>query len=188
MKLLTFKTSQGEAYRKRNAFATQNHPKLIWVIYRKQYCSTSSLSFDVWITLLTKKKVILGISTPALAEFSLPYRSLNKMQWEIRRGMMTEQYFTVTAQPCHSNVAGTRDMTTFITPWGFFCHYRYTHDHCPSCCFPAGPRAWGQRGCYHFILCHTQGADTTEIFMWSLPSLSKFNLQCCKRLNGPKHG
>lgn len=120
MKLLTFKTSQGEAYRKRNAFATQNHPKLIWVIYRKQYCSTSSLSFDVWITLLTKKKVILGISTPALAEFSLPYRSLNKMQWEIRRGMMTEQYFTVTAQPCHSNVAGTRDMTTFITPWGFF--------------------------------------------------------------------
>lgn len=33
---------------------------------------------------------------------------------------MTEQYFIVTAQPCHSSVAGTRDMTTFITPCGFF--------------------------------------------------------------------
>lgn len=37
-----------------------------------------------------QKKVILGIPAPALAEFSLPYWSLNKMQWEVRRGMMTE--------------------------------------------------------------------------------------------------
>lgn len=67
-----------------------------------------------------QKKIILGISAPALAEFALPYWSLNKMQWEVRRGMMTEQYFIVTAQPCHSSVAGTGDMTTFITHGEFF--------------------------------------------------------------------
>lgn len=93
MKLLTFKISQGETYTKRNAFSTQKYPKWMWVIYWKQFCSASSLSFDAWIMFTNKKKRLawefvhllwLFFTSPKSEENKEGQRRLsNTSQWQL---------------------------------------------------------------------------------------------------------
>lgn len=94
MKLVTFKISQGETYAKRNAFSTQKYAKWIWVIYWKEFCSVSSLSFDVWIVFTNKKGQLGNFCTCAnWLCFTLP-----KCEWNVVRNKEGQRWLSNTSQ------------------------------------------------------------------------------------------
>lgn len=99
---------------------------------------------------------------------------------------MTEQYFIVTAQPCHSSVAGTGDMTTFITPWEFFATTNtQTITAHPAAFLQA--HVLGHSMDFTLFSSATCKVQTLERFSWEASHLwADLICSVAKRLNGPK--